>query len=437
MLGRPLIPWQRHVADVAGELLPGGRYRYLRVVVIVPRRAGKTHVALAKALTVTRARPASRAFYAAHRRETAAAMWRDDWFPTVELSPLHPRYIALRRSNGSEAMTWRHCRSTFRLLPPDGDAMRSFASDLAIIDEAREFGIDQGMDFELAAFPTQATGLGGQTWIMSNAGRMSSDWLRRWRDLGRAATTDPDSRIAYFEWCAPDGADPADEATWWAAHPGLGYHVNVDALRADQETMDPDGFAAEYLGWWPETRIDTELVDAWQRCELAAAAAERPLVFALELDEERTRLQIVVCGRDPGTGRPTVELLCDRAHGTWVTAEVTRLAREHRPRAIVWDAAGPVGALAPDLEAVPANLVGLGTRDVIAAAGAAHDAVLAGVLAHRPDDVLTAGVVAARHRRAGGAWLYDRRQPGVGPWIAATLAAWHYRSGQIAPPTAA
>lgn len=436
MLGRPLIPWQAHVADVAGELLPGGRYRYPRVVVIVPRRAGKTHLLLSKALTVTRRRPASRAFYASHRRETAAAMWRDDWFPTVELSPLHPRFVTLRRSNGSEAITWRHARSTFRLLPPDGDAMRSFASDLALIDEAREFTIDQGADFEAAAFPTQATGLGGQTWIVSNAGRMSSHWLRRWRDLGRAATLNPDARIAYFEWAAPDGADPAAEATWWQAHPGLGWHVNLDALRADAEVMAPDDFAAEYLGWWPETQIDTDLVDAWLDCQTDTAAPADPVVLAVELDVDRTRCQIVAAGRDH-FGRPAIELLVDRDHGTWIAGELARLAAAHRPHAVVWDAAGPVAALAHDLDDVPANLVALGTRDVTAAAGAFHDLVLARALVHRPDDVMTEAVAAARRRNAGGAWLYDRRQPGAGPLIAATLALWVHRDRSRAAPNVA
>ena len=48
--------------------------------------------------------------------------------------------------------------------------MRSFAADVAFVDEAREFDADAGADLEAAAFPTQATGLGGQAWIVSNAG---------------------------------------------------------------------------------------------------------------------------------------------------------------------------------------------------------------------------------------------------------------------------
>ncbi|HEY6416339.1 MAG TPA: hypothetical protein VIX41_08880 [Acidimicrobiales bacterium] len=441
VLGRPFIPWQRHVADVAGELRPDGRFRYSRVPLIVPRRAGKTWFILCYLLTVLRLRRAGRGFYASHRRETAAAMWRDDWFPAVELSPLHPMFVTIRKANGSEAILWRHYRSTLRLLPPDGDAMRSFASDVAVIDEGREFGLEQGIDFENAVFPTQATGLGGQTFIISSApnrvGR--GEWLARWRDIGRAAVERLDSQIAYFEWAAPPGLDPADPATWRLAHPGLGFHVLADALALDAETMAPDDFAGEYLGWWPETQVDNELVDAWLSpgCARDRVAPADPVVFAVELDEDRTRCQIVAAGTDPNAGAPAVELLVDRDHGDWVTGELTRLAATHHPQAIVWDRGGPVGALAHDLADVPANLTPFDTRDVAAACGAFHDAILARRVVHGPDDVLDEAITAARRRRAGGAWLFDRRQPGAGPLIAAALAHWGHTDRRRAPPNVA
>ena len=36
-LGTPLMPWQQHVADIAGERLDSGAWRYPVVVVTVPR----------------------------------------------------------------------------------------------------------------------------------------------------------------------------------------------------------------------------------------------------------------------------------------------------------------------------------------------------------------------------------------------------------------
>jgi hypothetical protein len=150
------------VARIATERRPeDGRHAYNRVVLIVPRRAGKTYLVLL-ALLAAALETRARGFYASHRRETAAAMWRDEWFPQLEASPLD-RYVDLRRANGSETITLRSTSSTIRLLPADGDAARSFRSHLAMLDEAREMTDEQGADLEAGIFPTQATGAGGQS----------------------------------------------------------------------------------------------------------------------------------------------------------------------------------------------------------------------------------------------------------------------------------
>jgi hypothetical protein len=282
--------------------------------------------------------------------------------------------------------------------------------------------------------PTQATGLGGQFWVGSNAG--AGAWLTRWRDLGRASIVNLASSIAYLEYGAPPGADPHDEATWIAAHPGIGHHVSLETLRADHEVMDPDTFAAEYLGIWPETLTDAALVAGWSAGIDPAAAPANPVILAVEISIDRTRAVIVAAGDNPD-GRVALELIEDRPHGPWLVPRLAELCRDQYPAALVWDAGGPVGALAHDLADLPVNLKPLTTRDVTAAAGAAHDATLAGRLAHRDDPKMAEAVTKARQRPAAGAWLYDRRAVDSLPWIAATLARWHWSDGRIRPPNVA
>jgi hypothetical protein len=436
LLGQPLAPWQEHVAGIATERNPvTGRPAYNRVIVIVPRRAGKSFLMLVALLTngVT---PASRAFYCSHRRETSAAMWRDDWFPIIEQSPL-ARYLRIRRANGSEAITWRTGQSSCRLLPADGNAARSFRSNLAMIDEARELTDEQGADLEAGLFPTQATGRGGQTWIVSNAGTAASTWLRGWRDVGIAAVTEGRTdRTAFFEWSADPSADRDDPATWLAAHPGLGHHVLLDALEADHEAMTPTDFATEYLGIWADALVDTDLLDAWAAGIRPKAAPAAPLAFAVETSEDRTRSVIVAAGAPLG-GRLTdtvVELIEDRPHegGAWLGPRLAELAERHNPTAIAYDNRGPAAASALDMADVPAKIAGLRTDHVIAAAGMFHDRTVAGALTHRDDPTMTAAVAALRRRTAGGAWVYDRREPAALPAIAATLAAYAHRTN-LAP----
>lgn len=428
VLGRTLIPWQRLLVDGAGTITAAGTWRYKFVIVIVPRRAGKTLAMLSHALTVGRRRPAARSFYAGHRRETAAAMWRDDWFPTLEVSPLHPRHIALRRANGSESITWNHNRSTLRLLPPHGDAIRSHRSDLAMIDEAREFTADQGADIEAAVLPTGATGAGGQLWIVSNAGDQSSSWLARWRDLGRQSITDPDSPIFYLEYAAPADADPDDPDTWAAGHPGIGYHVNIDALTADHSVMSPDDFAAEYLGWWPDALNDDALAAGWLAGDDPLAAPKDPVVLAVEIDHGREWCSIVAADTE------TVELIEHREHGDWVPRRLLELVETHRPLAVVWDAAGPANALERELRDMASLQIAATTRTVAAAAGAFYDAAILGQIGHRADPIMAAAVAGARRRTVSGSWVFDRRPTGAGPLVAATLARWTARDPTLRNP---
>jgi len=419
LLGRPLAPWQRLVAQVATERDPAtGRAAYPKVVLVVPRRAGKTHLLLCMGLAAGLT-PGVRSFYMSHRRETAATLWRDEWVPNLERSPLRP-HVTLRRSNGSESITLPSTGSTLRLLPPKGDAARSFRSDLAMIDEAREFGLDQGKELEAGIFPTQATGNGGQTWIVSNAGTSESAWLREWVDRGRAAVEDGrQDGIAYFEWSADPEADLDDPAVWASCHPGLGHHVNLDALAGDHLVMTPDDFRTEYLGVWSEVMVDRLLVDAWDATTDGGAAIVGPPVFAVETSIDRTRTVVVAAGLD-SDGRTVVELVDDRPGTGWVAERLAQLIARHSPHGITWDSASPAAAL--EVDDLPARFLPLRTTSVIVAAGRFHDRLLAGQLVHREDPTLTTAISYLRRRAAGGAWLWDRRQPEAIPALAATLA---------------
>src|SRR5204863_19006 len=156
------------------------------------------------------------------------------------------------------------------------------------------------------------------------------------------------------------------------------------------------------------TLTDAELVAGWVAGLDPAAAPANPVILAVEVSIDRKRAVVVAAGDNPD-GRVAVELLEDRPHGPWLIGRLAELCRSHYPAALVWDAGGPVGALAHDLADLPVNLRPLGTREVTAGAGAAHDATLAGRVAHRDDPAMAAAVTAARQRPAGGAWLYDRR----------------------------
>jgi Phage terminase-like protein, large subunit len=116
LLGYNLLPWQRLVADVAGEVDPAtGRMAYEMVLVTVPRQSGKS--TLVRALGVQAAlAEGGRAWYSAQTRNDA----RDGWMDAVEAvtrSPLAPA-VQVRLTNGSEALRVSSTGGTFRVFAP-------------------------------------------------------------------------------------------------------------------------------------------------------------------------------------------------------------------------------------------------------------------------------------------------------------------------------
>ena len=259
---------------------------------------------------------------------------------------------------------------------------------------------------------------------MSNAGTTDSEWLAKYRDLGRAAADDRRT-ICYVEFASPEDSDPDDEATWWSAHPGLGHHVSIEALRTDHQLLDRDTFGTEYLGQWPSARRDSDLSAAWWATVDPHAAPIDPVALAVETTIDRDRTVIVAAGVDPD-GRIVPELVDDRPHGDWIDARLTQLCNDHHVVAVSWDRGGPVAALVPDFT-FPSAERPLNTGEVAAAAGGLLDLLKAGRVAHRDHPTWTEAIGAANRRTAGGAWLYDRRHPQVIPLIAATLAVWTLR----------
>lgn len=115
--GYRFLPWQRHVADVAGELDAAGTYAYQTVIVAVGRRAGKSLLTFSELMFTALGARGRRAWYTAQSRADAAITFRDEWAPIVKSSTLAP-YVASRLANGSEAFTVPRHASGVRVFAP-------------------------------------------------------------------------------------------------------------------------------------------------------------------------------------------------------------------------------------------------------------------------------------------------------------------------------
>ena len=431
--GAPPYPWQWDVADVAGEVNDTGTgFRYGTVVLSVPRRAGKSTLVLAANLSALDVQPAARCWYTcANGREVAAKLFRDEWEPMV--SPL-ARLYRIRKSQGSEGIHKRRGSSRLQLFAPTPTALHSTNVDTATVDEAFAASIEEGEGIESGITPAQLTRPWRQTWIVSAGGTLESTWWDRWLTTGETGTPG----VALFDYGAGPDDDPADPATWLAAHPTAGRAFPLEVLEHLWATRTDDAsFARAYLNVWP--RPSAVLVAAGldvARWNAAARPALAPVPAALALDvaADRSSASLALAGPHPDDpARVAVEVL-DVCPVAELAAAVKRARARYRGVPIVADSLVAASVVA-ELQRARVKVRAVTASEHARACGHFTDRLDAGTLTHRAQAVLDDAIVGAARRPLGDAWLWSRRHSAVdiSPLVAVTLAAW---SAVTAPPPA-
>src|SRR5437588_143676 len=333
LIGSPLMPWQRHVADVALEVDPDtGLLVYREVVLTVPRQSGKTLLLLCA--MVHRAQGfgrRQRILYTAQTRNDARRKWEDEHVEVLNRSPLKPLF-KVRKSNGSEAIHWRN-GSMHGITSSTEKAGHGETLDMGVIDEAfaqEDSRLEQGLR------PTMITRAQPQLLVVSTAGTRKSVYLRGKVDAGRTrADLGLTDSVAYFEWSAPPDADPGSVETWRACMPALcptglpcrcdpngrwRHTIDEGAIRANFEGMSLSEFRRAFLNQWPDDAPEEWLViprAAWEAQLDPASEAADPVAFAIDANPERSAAAILMAGERPGGGRH-VETVEHRPGTGWV-----------------------------------------------------------------------------------------------------------------------
>jgi hypothetical protein len=418
------MPWQIQVVNVAYELLPGGVPAYRVVRVAVPRQSGKTTIVLV--IEIDRSLnwgELQHTLYTAQDRNHSREKWEEQ---TEELrrTVLRKQFVQ-RRQTGMERTVWKATGSVVGITASGETSGHGPTLDLAIVDEAWA----QRDERLAAAFrPAMMTRRLAQEWWLSTMGTEDSvPWNDRVDD-GRARVEaqliDPSERkgVAYFEWSAPDEADPYDEQTWWQCMPALGRTVDVETVATDAASMPEADFRRGYLnqrtsggrpviepGLWPRLRNDSLSIGA-------------QMVLAADATPDRSYASIAACGW-AGDGHTAVEVIEHRQGVSWLVTRLAELAQKWRPLTIVVDRASPAGKLAPELETLGLPVKVTDTGEYCGACGSFYDAIVDGTVHHRGQPPLDAAVACARKRQIGDTWAWARREGGdVSPLVAATLA---------------
>jgi hypothetical protein len=240
------------------------------------------------------------------------------------------------------------------------------------------------------------------------------------------------TRLAYFEWSAPDDASHDDPEAWAQANPALGIRINPEFIRTEMGALEADDFARERLGIFPEDIDATETVideADWKLCAAPNSKLIGPLVLALEVSADRKRTVIASAGASSLTGTH-VEVIENRAGTGWAVQRLIELRDKHKPAAIVANFSGPAGGLKQDCQRERLEVTDIKGTEYAQACQAALDAIAEHRWRHIDQASLTAAATGAGKRVTGDAWVFDRRGVlDISALTAVVLAAWTVGTG--------
>lgn len=433
--GLMLDPWQEHVLRGACSTNADGKWAAKNVGLIVPRQNGKGSVLEARELAGLFLF-GENIVHTAHLFGTAAEHQRrmESLIRGCEyLAEMMEGYHGDPRGKMSGIKTG-NSEMSFTVAPGAGrpetrmlfkarskDSIRGYTFDLLTFDEAYNLP----GEVEAAARPAlSAKTMNGnpQVWYTSSAGFPDSDVLARVRD--RAMSGDPGD-LAFYEWSAPDGADPADPAMWAMANPALGHRISPEWVADERRTMGAEEFNRERLGIWSKIGGESAIpADFWEQCRDEDSTPGLDVAFGVDVTPLSDIASVAAASwRDDGTVH--IEIIDHKGGTGWVSGRMDELKKAWSPEAMVYTLAGQAGRVVGGSPALQRQMWGLTGREYDRACGAFYDAIASGEVRHLGDPILDEAVQACRRSKGmSDLWHWSRADTGadISPLVAASLA---------------
>lgn len=437
LAGLVLDPWQEHVLRGACATDDLGKWAAKNVGLIVPRQNGKGSVLEARELAglflfgediVHTAQLFSTA--QEHQRRMESLIRGCDYLVESVVGykgDPHGKMTGIKVGNSGLSFTVspdssagkREARMLFKAR--SNDSIRGHTFDLLVFDEAYNLP----NEVEAAARPALSakTVVGNpQVWYTSSAGFPHSYVLSRVRD--RALSGDPGD-LAFFEWSAPDGADPADPAMWAMANPALGRRISAEWVADERRAMGAEEFNRERLGIWSKVGGESAIpADFWEQCRDEDSEAGLDLAFGVDVTPLSDIASVAAASwRDDGTVH--IEVIDHKGGTGWVPARMDELKKAWSPEAMVYTLAGQAGRVVGGSPALQRQMWGLTGREYDRACGAFYDAIASGKIRHLGDPILDEAAQACRRSKGmSDLWHWARADTGadISPLVAASLA---------------
>jgi hypothetical protein len=287
-----------------------------------------------------------------------------------------------------------------------------------------------------------------QLLIGSSACRSDSEVLHKIVERGRSADPSVRQRLAYMEFCAPEDACEDDNCPHYVRYPGCamdkreyivmanpqaGRRITWDYLEAERESLSPDEYGRERMGWHEKPSLSSAPkipIEMWQALADQSSVPVDPVSFGIYTSRDRTSSAIAVAGyRSDGLVHvgviPVQEGdIRDTMSGTgWISDRAKQLWERWSPCAVVIDSQNAAASLITELEENGLEITTTSSQDMARACGNLYDRVVEGKLRHQGSDSLRQSVCAAKTRDLGDAWAWDRNSGGdITQLVAVTLA---------------
>lgn len=429
--GLVLDPWQEQVLRASLGERANGKWLAHQVGVSAPRQNGKSQLIVARALAGALLFDEKKIVVSAHQQDTARETF-DKFISLIEDSPALEAHVA----GVMNALNREHIRfrngAKIQFKARSGAGGRGFSSDCLFLDEAQILGPRQwaSINSTMSARPNP------QVWLMGTPPTPDDDAFAFTR-IRDAALSGKATSLAYLEWSAEPGDDPASSEARAKANPAWDTRINHDVVQGEFETYTRAQFALERLGMWPDEADATGVIDLdkW-RDHIAPFVPPDMAVLAVETSRDR-QMSCMVAVSSGADGVPQVRLVESRPRTGWVAGRVADYCREFPEiKAVVLiGGTSSSGTLVEPLEdvlsdaALSVDVVVAGSPDYFEACAVTFDLIHEGTLRHKGDAELDAAVRGAVKRESEGAFVWSRSKAGaaVVPLVAMSLGLWEWR----------
>lgn len=439
--GQTLEPWQRLVLDCWLGTDRDGRYTTTSAGISVPRQNGKNQIIEVReffGMVIS----GERILHTAHQVKTSKKSFRR--LVNLFTDKRHPEIVDLvkqiRFTNGEECIELT-TGGSIEYSARSRQAARGFDGiSLVIFDEAQELTDDQ-ID---AILPTLSASATGSRQIVY-AGTppypgCPGDVFRRRRE---AALNDPSPHVSWHEWSVAaktlEEIRLDDRTLWAATNPAIGYHLSEEFTEEELESMAPDGFARERLGWWTpriETAVNLAIPgELWNACASDARKPEGKTAFGVKFTADGAA--VCLCGAViPKDGPARISYIEQRPTGMgtgWLADWLCE--RYAKTCCVVIDGRNGADVLTEKLSAtwkIKGSIIRPSGKEVCAAASTLLDCLQEkSVTWYAPQTELRESAVSATKRPISGGWGFGGEN--AAPIEAAALALWGAKTSKRDP----